>query len=74
MIATDKLLHLLAGMVITYTIGILFGPFLGILSGIFAGAAKEYLWDYQWNLGTPEWMDFWYTAVGSMIAFVVMIF
>lgn len=62
----DKRKHFIAGLIISFVVGI-FIPWLGVLLGFIAGAAKE-IWDKKGH-GTPEWMDFVFTCLGAVSAF-----
>lgn len=66
---TDKLLHLLAGAVITFIIG-LWWPVIGLVVGVIAGAAKELIYDKALDRGVPDGQDFVYTVAGSLAAFI----
>jgi len=59
----DKLYHLIAGIVIAAAVGRFFGPAIGLLSGILAGAAKE-AWDHI-DYGGANWPDFVATLIGA---------
>ena len=62
---TDKCKHYVAGLAISLLVGV-FIPILGVLFGCVTGGIKE-LWDKKGN-GTPEWMDFVFTCLGSLSA------
>jgi hypothetical protein len=59
----DKLLHLIAGIVIAAAVGYLFGPAIGLAAGAIAGAAKE-AWDHI-DYGGANWPDFVATLIGA---------
>lgn len=62
----DKRKHLIAGYFISLIVGV-FLPWLGLLTGCGAGALKEW-WDSKGH-GRVELMDFFFTVLGSLIAF-----
>lgn len=68
--ARDKILHFSAGANVAYTVGIWFGPEWGLGAGIVAGAGKE-AFDKLLG-GTPEYLDFFMTAVGSLTAAIIL--
>jgi len=82
--ARDKKLHFIAGFIIALIGSFIFKgftpfyPLIGFALGVIAGAAKELIWDYTLDKGTPEMQDFFATAGGSVVgaiasAFVVWI-
>jgi uncharacterized protein involved in cysteine biosynthesis len=83
MIAKDKLLHLVAGMLIAIGIGFLFSPITGFLLGTSAGALKEVYDAYQNRKALKadkepphgvELEDFIFTFVGSGIGAALLTF
>jgi len=60
---TDKLYHLIAGIVIATAVGWFFGPAVGLAAGVLAGAAKE-AWDHI-DYGGASWPDFVATFIGA---------
>nr|UVX46253.1 MAG: putative periplasmic lipoprotein [Bacteriophage sp.] len=62
--SSDKWLHLAAGFIIAYFVG-LFGLLYGFCAGIIAAAGKE-LYDKISKKGTPELWDFIFTVVGVL--------
>jgi len=82
--ARDKKLHFIAGFIIALISSFIFKgfapfyPLIGFALGVIAGAAKELIWDYALDKGTPEFQDFLATVGGSVTgaiagAFVVWI-
>ena len=75
--ARDKKLHFIAGFIIALIGSLIFKgfdpfyPLLGFLLGVIAGAAKELIWDYTLDKGTPEMQDFFATAGGSIVGAIV---
>ena len=70
--SADKLLHFLAGFFIAGLIGV-FNPLWGLLAGLIAGAVKE-AYDRFTGKGTPEFLDFAFTAFGAVVAIVAIIY
>lgn len=72
----DKVLHLLAGFVISFLIG-LYNPVYGVFAGVAAGFAKE-AFDFFYNkykqekVATVEMTDFVTTAIGAILAYIVL--
>lgn len=64
----DKRKHFIVGFSISILVGLLL-PWLGLLLGCFAGALKEW-WDSKGH-GTVELMDFVFTFLGALSAFLV---
>ena len=63
----DYFKHLLAGMLIAFTVIALFSPpnFVGFGCAVVIGGVKELVWDKWMKKGTPELMDFFWTAFGG---------
>lgn len=61
----DKKLHFAAGLCIALIFG-LFNPLLGFVLAVGAGALKEII-DQEGGKGTPELLDFVFTALGGAI-------
>lgn len=61
---SDKWLHLAAGFIIAFFVG-LFNVFCGLCAGIATAAGKE-LYDKFSKRGTPEVWDFIFSAVGVL--------
>lgn len=68
--ARDKILHILAGAVIAFVFGVWISPTTGLAAGIVAGAGKEIV--DKLGLGTPDYLDFFMTVVGSLIAAIIL--
>mgnify|MGYP000845584124 CR=1 FL=1 len=68
----DKIKHLLGGIGVSTLVGIVFTPLIGLYTGIVAGALKEIIWDWLLKKGTTEFLDFFTTAFGSFIAFLML--
>lgn len=62
--SSDKWLHLAAGFIIAFFVG-LFGVFYGLFAGIAAAAGKEF-YDKFSKKGTPEVWDFIFSVVGVL--------
>lgn len=60
--SSDKWLHLAAGFIIAFLVGLL-GAFYGLCAGVMAAAGKE-LYDKISKKGTPEIWDFIFSVVG----------
>lgn len=76
MIAKDKLLHFFFGFVITWISCIILmyvkmPTIYGLLLSVVVGAAKEIVWDKILGKGKMEAMDFVFTCIGGIIAFMV---
>ena len=69
----DKLKHFLLGIAISLFFGVLISPVLGFVLAIFAGVAKEMIWDKWLKKGTPELLDFLATALGSILIFGMLL-
>ena len=61
----DKKLHFAMGLCIALLLG-LFNPLLGFAVAVGAGALKEIV-DQLGGKGTPEFMDFVFTALGGAV-------
>ena len=64
----DKALHFIAGVLLFAV-----GHFISIPVGLFlafAYAAGKEIYDLASGKGTPEWMDFVYTAAGGIVGYV----
>lgn len=66
----DKRKHFITGLLISLLVG-LFSPFSGLLVGCVGGALKEW-WDNKGH-GQVELMDFLFTCMGSLVAFVITV-
>lgn len=66
--SSDKWLHLAAGFIIAFLVG-LFGVFYGLCAGLMAAAGKE-LYDKYSKKGTPELWDFIFSAVGVIAGII----
>lgn len=71
-IGKDKVGHFKAGMLIAIVVSFIFDVGWAIAAVLTVGASKE-IYDYfhQEN-HTPEFLDFWFTALGGFI--VVMLY
>jgi hypothetical protein len=71
----DKIVHAGFGFFITLVIGFIFrNSLIGFLAGCFAGAAKEFIWDWWLKKGTPELFDFLATCMGASLGFAFLLF
>jgi hypothetical protein len=68
----DKKLHLLAGLALALSAGLLFCPLVGLVTAAVVGALKEIIWDWLLKKGTPEFMDFVATVAGGVIGYVLI--
>jgi VanZ family protein len=70
----DKLLHFIAGIVITSICYLIFKMDVWVSFGIgmSIGLLKEMVWDY-YNGGKVEWLDWIATIAGSMITAWIII-
>jgi hypothetical protein len=66
----DKGLHMIAGLVISFVLGWLYGSLIGLAVAIVAGIAKE-VWDYCGH-GTPDFKDALTTAEGGVIGCIIL--
>lgn len=64
LLSSDKWLHLAAGFIITFSVG-LFGPLYGLCAGIMAATGKE-LYDKISKKSTPDAWDFIFTVIGVL--------
>lgn len=62
--SSDKWLHLTAGFIISFYVG-LFSILYGFVAGIIAAAGKE-IYDKMSGKGTPEIWDFVFTVIGVL--------
>ena len=69
-IAIDKKDHVLLGIIIGFPLVLLFG-FYGGLIGIFLVGIKELVYDWFFEKGTPEWMDFLASAI-PILMFIIL--
>lgn len=67
----DKKKHLIFGFIVTIIFGLFCGAFWGLLVGVSCGIFKEIV--DSMGYGTPELLDFLYTAVGSGFAYLLLI-
>ena len=68
----DKALHMVAGLIISFILGWLYGPLVGLAASVVAGIAKE-IWDYCGH-GTPDFGDALATAEGGVVGGLLVIF
>lgn len=75
-----SLKHYVAGVVIGYTTtrivfyrtkNISASAGMAILTGTFAGAGKEFIYDKSLKLGTPSFDDAWNTETGTFLGLMV---
>lgn len=80
-IKSDKLLHFIAGLLITQVVSIVLlaltgrlamSVLLGGMAGLIAALAKE-LYD-KLGHGVPSWSDFFATAIGSLVGMALISF
>ena len=69
-IQPDKFLHLLVGFIIAFFIGLI-NPIIGLVVAILAGIGKE-VYDKVSKKGTPEFLDFVFTAIGGILGFATV--
>ena len=69
----DKKQHLLAGLALSLLAGLLFCPIGGLMAAVIVGLGKEVVWDGFLRRGTPEVMDFVATALGGLVAYLILI-
>lgn len=70
MIATDKQLHFLGGIVLCLAVSLFFGGIVGLAIAVVVGVAKE-LWDAHGH-GTPDVWDAVATVAGGVTGFVLI--
>ena len=66
----DKMIHMMAGLVIALLFGWLYDPLIGLAASVVAGIAKE-VWDYCGH-GTPDFGDVLATAEGGVIGCILL--
>lgn len=68
----DKILHAIAGFIITLLMGYIFDIIVGIVSGVLAGLGKEMLDEIRFMYGKHPvgWdnRDLFFTVAGTIIA------
>lgn len=78
----DNVLHVYSGTIITLGTSEILqqcnvkprnAVMIGFAAGIFAGAAKEIIWDKEMRRGTSDKMDFFNTCWGSLIGVAIEI-
>lgn len=77
---TDKLKHIAAGLGIALLIALpcwlgtqnLFAGLWGCLAGVIGGGVKEYT-DNKHDGGRWDWEDFGFTAIGAVLAMVIIV-
>lgn len=67
----DKRMHLLAGLALSLTAGLLCTPFWGLTAAVVVGAGKEVMWDWLLKKGTPEFLDFVATVAGGLVGYAL---
>jgi hypothetical protein len=68
----DKKKHLLAGLALALSAGLLFCPLVGLVTAAVVGALKEIIWDWLLKKGTPELLDFVATVAGGAIGYLLL--
>ena len=63
----DKVLHIIAGLILCLIVGVLTTPAMGLLLGVIAGVIKE-IYD-KYNNGTVDVLDSLATTIGALIGF-----
>ena len=63
----DKVLHIIAGLILCLVVGVLTTPAMGLLLGVIAGIIKE-IYD-KYNNGTVDVLDSLATTIGALIGF-----
>ena len=58
----DKLLHFFYGSIISFVSVLIFGVY-GLWITVVIAAAKEIIWDYLMQKGSPELLDFIFTII-----------
>lgn len=66
----DKVLHLLAGLIISLAMSLAFGPWIGFACAFVAGIAKE-LYD-RWDYGIFDVLDLSYTIAGGVLGSLIV--
>jgi len=69
MIAVDKILHFVAGLLIAIIVGYFFTALWALAAGLAAGALKEALDEYRY--GGADIKDFLSTALGTLIGMML---
>lgn len=70
--SSDKQKHLLAGLALALSAGLLFCPRIGLAAAAVIGALKEIVWDWLLKKGTPEPLDFVATVAGGVIGYLLL--
>lgn len=70
--AKDKLMHLIAGFIISLIIGII-NPVLGLITATIVGAVKEVVYDKILKKGCFEVADFFATFIGGLIGMILIL-
>jgi hypothetical protein len=69
----DKLHHFVYTYAIAITIGILFTPLAGFITGCVVGAAKDFILDLWLKKGRFEWLDIAAAILGAALATGVLL-
>jgi hypothetical protein len=69
--ATDKLKHLVLGLLIYSALTHLVSPLISLLITVFIAIAKEVIWDKLLKKGTPEILDVVMTIVFPFFLFLI---
>ena len=64
---TDKIQHVVAGLIIGAIGTIFWSPILGFILATIAGALKEIIWDWLLKKGDPSFFDAMSTSGGGLI-------
>ena len=67
----DKILHAVAGLVITLVVGLLFGIVYGLISGAVAGVLKEAHDEYDYY--GADFFDFFATLIGVFLGGAIVV-
>ena len=67
----DKVLHIIAGLILCLIVGVLTTPAMGLVLGVIAGILKE-IYD-KYNNGTVDVLDSLATTIGALIGFWLLL-
>lgn len=65
----DKWIHFLVAWLIVVTIGLFTYSWIGLIAGVVATLAKDFIWDKWLKKGTFEWADIMSGLTGCLIGF-----
>jgi len=71
-IQRDKLLHFLAGSLISFPL-VLILDWYGLVLSLLIFLAKEFVWDKYLAKGNFEWMDFVWSAAPALMFYIIKI-